>query len=182
MRRAMQGCQRRRTRVVDDYVEVSFDGPAEPLGAQLAAWGGAPERRSDARPPGLLTRSGQFGEEAHERLLLIRREWREHGVLDVVERGVQPLERAGTTFRDGDDVATTVRRIGFALGESARDQVVQHGDDIASVDAGVPSEISLAGGAVLVESRQQSEVIAAETLGGEGILQQALRPSIGTTQ
>jgi hypothetical protein len=102
--------------------------------------------------------------------------------LRVVEHGVEPLECACTAFRDGDDVATTIRRIRFAPGESARDQVVQHGDDVASVDSRVSSEIRLARGTVLVESRQQSEVIAAETFGGEGIRQQALRPRVGSTQ
>ena len=63
---------------------------------------------------------------------------------------------------------------GSRSGESPCDQFVQRGDDVAPVDPRVPSEIRLAGGAVLVESGQQSEVIAADTFGGEGFRQQPL--------
>ena len=55
-------------------------------------------------------------------------------------------------------------------------------DDVAPVDAGVPSEVRLAGGTKLVESGEQSEVIAADTLGGKAVRQQRLRPGVGAAQ
>ena len=78
-------------------------------------------------------------------------------------------ERSGTVFRHRDDVAATVGGVGFSAGESARDEVVERGDHVASIDPRVPSEIRLTGGAVLLERGEQTEVVAADTFGGERV-------------
>ena len=76
--------------------------------------------------------------------------------------------------RDGDDVATTVGRIGLASGQSPLDEVVQRRHHVAPVDARAATELGLAARPVLVERRQQPEVVSAQTFVREGIGQQRL--------
>lgn len=128
----------------------------------------ARQKRQDV---GAFVGSGELAEQTNKRPPFSRCERRQHGVLDVIEHAVQALECASTALRKGDDVATPVRWIRLALRESRRHQVIQRGDDIALVDSRVSSKIRLTGGAVLVESGQQPEVIAAETCASEGIRQ-----------
>jgi hypothetical protein len=72
--------------------------------------------------------------------------------------------------------------VGLALGEAAPDKLVHRGDDVTPVDPGMPPKIGLAGGAVLVERGEQSEVVAADTFGAEGVRQQTLRSGVGPAQ
>ena len=112
----------------------------------------------------------------------MRRERRQQGVLNVIDHHVESLELSGAALCQGDHVATAINGIGVAPGESTRDQVVQGGNDVASVDTSLPSELRLAGRTELIERGEQSEVIAADPLGRKAICQQRLGAVAGAAQ
>ena len=69
--------------------------------------------------------------------------------------------------RDAHEVAAAVGGIGVPLDEAAVGELVECGDHVAPVDAGVPSEVRLATRSVLVERGEQPVVVATEALGRE---------------
>ena len=83
---------------------------------------------------------------------------------------------------DGDDVATTVLGVGPPSDEPARQEVVQRCHDVAPVDPGAPPELGLAGRTVFIEGGEDSEVVAADAFGREGVPEQVLGPGVGSAQ
>ena len=86
-------------------------------------------------------------------------------VLHVVDHTIETLEGAQAPARDGDDVATTIGWVGLAPGQSPLDEVVERRHHVAPVDARAAPELGLAARPVLVERRQQPEVVPAQTFG-----------------
>ena len=62
------------------------------------------------------------------------------------------------------------------------DKIVHRGNDVAAVDARVPTEVGLARGSVLVEGDEQAEVVAAHTVSGESVGEQPSATGLGTAQ
>lgn len=114
----------------------------------------------------------EFAEQAGELVAFGGGERGEQGVLDAGEGLPHALEFASSGGRDGDDVAPSVRGVGCADDEVLRGEFVDGGDDVAAVDAASAAEVCLAGGAELVEGREDPVVVAAGADAAEAVADQ----------
>ena len=68
------------------------------------------------------------------------------------------------------------------MDEAAVGELVERGDHVAAVDAGVPPEVRLAARPVLVERGEEPVVVSTEALGCEPGREQSLGPRVGPAQ
>jgi hypothetical protein len=113
----------------------------------------------------------QPGEHADKGLALAGRQRREQLILGVGQQGVEPPQVCPALSGDRDDVAAAVILIGGPLGQLLGGEFVDGGHDVAAVHPGAAAQARLAGRAELLERRQQTEVIATRTRGGQAVHQ-----------
>jgi hypothetical protein len=100
--------------------------------------------------------------EQPEQLPPLGRGQRAHDALvDAVEDAVEFGEAGAAGVGDGDDVAALVIRVGVAADQAVVGEFVEHGDEVAAVDAGAVGQLCLAGGPELVERGEHHEVVLA---------------------
>ena len=103
-------------------------------------------------------------------------------VLDLGERDVEPPQHLGSPSRDGDHVPAPVVRVRRPADESTGGQVVDGRDDVAAIDHRAPAEVGLTHRSVLVERRQDADVVPTHPGAAERVVQDLLGPSVGAAE
>jgi hypothetical protein len=122
----------------------------------------------------------EFAEQLRQLPALILGEGREHPLLDLVDHLVEQLELSAARAGDRHDVAPTVTGVDGAFDESALLQLVEHGHDIAAVDACAACEVGLADGPPFLERGEEAVVVATKSAAAdrEGVVEERVRASV----
>ncbi len=100
--------------------------------------------------------------------------------MDLVDHPVEQLELRAAGAGDRHDVAPPVTGVDGAFDESALLQLVEHGHDVAAVNARAAREVSLADRTPFLERGEETVVVAAKsgTAGCESVVEQRVRAGV----
>lgn len=117
----------------------------------------------------------QAGEEAPQLAALNGRQGLKHGILGILDAGVEVLQGLTAGGREPNHVAATISLVAGARDEAVTLEVVDNRDHVAAVDRQSAPECCLTSWPLIVERDEHGEVVPADPGRREALADQPVR-------